>query len=218
MTQRMRGCVLLCIVLGLLALVVADIAGRHKHRQPALFPPVTRRHDTPMPGKTVSTALNPALYDCAFTLSPDRASRACLRLEGGNGNNYTRLSFLAEEIEAAVVREGKVVTSTHAPFHAVPGSPVVLAVTRRGQQLGVFAGETLLLHAAVPPAGGSKATVETQGGQVRDLTLRPREPVAFADDFMRTAEEAGEWQPQGGAWRLQSAWDEDRSAFSRVTG
>jgi len=32
-------------------------------------------------------------------------------------------------------------------------------------------------------------------------------PVAFADDFMRTAENTGDWAVQRGKWALQSAWD-----------
>ncbi len=41
------------------------------------------------------------------------------------------------------------------------------------------------------------------------------EPVVFADNFMRTADEPGAWRTQRGAWVLQSAWDHDPKGGSK---
>lgn len=47
------------------------------------------------------------------------------------------------------------------------------------------------------------------GGPSLEAASIPREPVLFADNFMRTAQERGGWTIASGEWALASAWDAD---------
>ncbi len=44
---------------------------------------------------------------------------------------------------------------------------------------------------------------------MEESRIQHLQPVAFADNFMRTADEHDAWALQSGDWHLQSAWDED---------
>lgn len=57
----------------------------------------------------------------------------------------------------------------------------------------------------VPPATTTPPPEKPLG----EADAHTPEPVAFADDFMRSSDEPGAWKVERGHWRLQTAWDDD---------
>lgn len=178
---------------------------------------VSHRHAaapaTPMPGKRFADELACDLYDCTLTLTagaPLPSGRVRVLLEGGRGNNYTILTISAQTLAISTMQDGK--EHAYAQVHAdiTAGTPYHLTILRRGERLGLLHDGALLYVGNIPHAEGSGASIESGNGwKVADLDAHALEPVGFADDFMRNAEEPGAWKTENGNWRLQSAWDED---------
>ena len=160
-----------------------------------------------------SDELDADLYDCTLVLHPAAQlaenNAVNLTLEAGQKKDALHLTITKRlDIEATV--NGHV---THlAPVGSLvqPGTAYHLIVMRRGNWLGLLHDQTFLFRGEVPRASGNQA-VETAGSgwTVDDPHIQRLEPVRFADDFMRKADEPGAWSMQRGQWALQSAWDND---------
>jgi len=193
------------IILGLLlALGVFNALQRRQvvHHFTPSAPPV------PMPGKLIADSLACDLYDCTMTLAAAPAGQVRVMLEGGRGKNYSLVEISAGSIRLASVRNGA--ESTVARVKAAITGPYHLSILRRGELLGLLHDGTLLYVGRVPHAQGNGASIEVAPGwTVSDIDAHALEPVGFADDFMRTANEPGAWESARGQWRLQSSWDDD---------
>jgi len=125
-------------------------------------------------------------------------------------NSYS-IALAKDGLTIAHQANRKRVVDATIPFAIQPGVPSTLTILRRGEWLGVLHGDTELYRGAVPyPAGKLVAAIQLPAHwTVEHNQLISREPVAFADDFMRTADEPGQWKIVRGQWALQSAWDSD---------
>ena len=99
----------------------------------------------------------------------------------------------------------------------VPGTPYALTLLRRGDWLGILHdGHFLFRGPCSRPVGTVTVSVRADAGwTLDDARVQPLEPVAFADNFMRTADTPGPWNAQSGTWGLQSAWDDDPHGNTR---
>jgi len=65
--------------------------------------------------------------------------------------------------------------------------------------------------------GGRLAVGVTTGDlEWGEVSYQPIEPVWFADDFMRSGGQGGEWEPLCGDWRVQGPGDDRRFGLGRV--
>lgn len=190
MAQWMRTAWVLC-VLGVAGLALAD-----------------------PPAGCFSDELGGARYDCTLTVTPPAApaehSGVTFTLEAGAGNDALRLSVRGQELQVESVVAGKTSRIDPAPVQVSPGIPFHLTVLRRDGWLGLEHDHTFLFRGAVPrPTGNHGGFVADTGWTVEEPVVQPLEPVAFSDNFMRTADEPGNWLLCSGKWALQSAWDRE---------
>jgi hypothetical protein len=148
----------------------------------------------------ISNELNTPLYDCRLTLTPAEARPLVLDLEGG-----VRVTFT---LKAVTVARGRDLTGTVAMALRV-GQPATFTLARREGWLGVLQDDRLLWGGPVARGPGAEAHWVATRGWRAEARVQRLEPVAFADNFMRTADEPGAWHVQRGVWALQSAWDRD---------
>ena len=81
---------------------------------------------------------------------------------------------------------------------------------RRGEWLALLRDDRQLARYRTPRGGSNALLVADPGWTVEEARVQRLEPVLFADDFMRTAEnQHGQWTLHSGQWGLQSAWDAD---------
>ena len=153
-------------------------------------------------------------YDCRLDLALDKQitpkSPLYLLLEAAADGSMTRLTLTRQEV-VLETSDGKTSTiRAKAACALAPGEKARVTVMRRGGTLGVLIGDALACTAEVPRGTGSRAEVLPGAGwTLVEARVQPLEPVIFADNFMRTAEEPGDWTVRGGQWGLQSAWDRD---------
>lgn len=173
-----------------------------------------------------SDELSADLYDCTATLNPaatlsDKSS-VTFTLEAGDGKDALRVAVTRQTIKVDVVADGHATHFDPAPSQVNPGTPYHLTILRRGNWLGLLHDQTFLFRGEVPrPTGSQAGFVAETGWSMEEPEVQRLEPVRFADDFMRTADEPGNWVTQRGQWGLQSAWDNDpkgnSSRFANVS-
>jgi hypothetical protein len=151
-------------------------------------------------------------YDCAITLQAEGAATGALTLslEWLEDGSCTRLQLTRQEVALFAVTRGKATAAGKAAVLLPTDRPCAVTVLRRSKWLGVTCDGAFIFRGEVPRAPGNQAGYTADAGwKVIDARVQRLEPVAFADNFMRTAEESGGWAVQSGAWTLQSAWDKD---------
>jgi hypothetical protein len=154
------------------------------------------------------------LYDCTLTVTPaaKRATASAVRLvlDWEDGSTYTALTLTTAQLAIASVKHGKHTLYGKLALASQPQAAVTFTVLRRGDWLGVVVDGKLLFRGQVPRVLGSQAgVIAEKGWSVDDAQIQRLEPVVFADNFMRTAEESGGWTLVRGQWGLKSAWDAD---------
>ncbi|MHB0938512.1 MAG: LamG-like jellyroll fold domain-containing protein [Armatimonadota bacterium] len=153
-------------------------------------------------------------YDCRLDLALDKQitpkSPLYLLLEATEDGSKILLTLTRQEV---VLESSDGKTSTvraKAACALAPGEKVRVTVMRRVGTLGVLIGDVLACTADIPRGTGSRAEVLPGAGwTLVEARVQALEPVIFADNFMRSAEEAGDWAIRSGKWGLQSAWDHD---------
>ena len=161
-------------------------------------------------------------YACRMTLSAAAgiADTAAVRLaleqggkggKGGKGGSLLVSVTRAKITAVSVMPGGRENRIGEVAADILPGAAAEITVLREGDWLGILHDAALLACWPAPRGSGGTARITPEPGwKIAEAHIERREPVAFADDFMRTAEnERGQWTPRGGTWRLQSAWDDD---------
>ena len=160
-----------------------------------------------------TSELQSDLYDCQISLTagarmPDTAQLR-LALETGDEDGALLLTITPRAVYLAS-QFGEVKTMHGQRTIKFPSTLTSITVHRRGGQMSVRLGDLLLFSASVPRgAGGVGQVVENNGWTIDEVEISRLEAVIFADDFMRTSEDAGAWTVHSGQWGLQSAWDHD---------
>jgi len=153
-------------------------------------------------------------YDCRIdlALANDLALKTplYLLLEAADDGSKIRLTLTRQEV-VLETSDGKTSTAcAKAACALAPGEKARITVMRRGGKLDVLIGDTLACSAQVTRGKGNHAELDPGAGwTLVEARVQSLEPVLFADNFMRTAEEAGDWTIRSGQWGLQSAWDND---------
>jgi len=160
-----------------------------------------------------SEELGAERYDCILSLTPaaNISSSASVRvaLEAGEDKGRLELTIKRGLITIDPVKLGGA-KPAKLYVKATPGKPYALTVMRRGTWLGLLHENKLVYGGEMPRGGGAAAGISAgKGWTVNETRIQPLEPVAFTDNFMRTADESGGWAICGGTWGLQSAWDSD---------
>ena len=166
------------------------------------------------PVKPFTSELDTDLYDCTLTLKPSGkfAAKSVIQVElDRKGEDGTVLTFSKKAITLGVISNGKSLPAGQVALPAQPGFPYVIVIQRRGEKLNLLCNDVFIFRKAVPRTPGGKDGVVTVGRGWADpqIAVQRMEPVTFADNFMRTADEPGAWTAQRGDWGLQSAWDHD---------
>ncbi|MHB9134382.1 MAG: LamG-like jellyroll fold domain-containing protein [Armatimonadota bacterium] len=202
----MKRLIRVCVIVGCL-LLIGVVAFRYFHHPSQVSSPVQQ------PAVELPLEFSHLMYDCTLTLTPQASlttnSAVHLLLEAGQGKDGTEIIITSREIQVVAVRKKQRTPCGKAAMTFSPGKSYRLRILRRGQRLGILDGETLLFAGKVPPADGTKSVLQVGEGWKAESEIQAREPVAFADDFMRTADEPGAWHVRSGAWALASSWDED---------
>jgi len=151
-------------------------------------------------------------YDCRLDFTLDQhlstGSSLAVLLEAAENGDGVCLTLTRRELAVEVIDRGKRKGYIKTP--CTPGEKLQFTVMRRGGKLGVLLGDVLIPFTPVPRGKGDRAgTIAGTGWTVEDARVQPLEPVVFADNFMRTADESGGWTINRGQWGLQSAWDRD---------
>jgi hypothetical protein len=88
-------------------------------------------------------------------------------------------------------------------LRAQGGGPGTLVLRCLAGRWLACAGDAWLTTTAPAPMRATARLETAPGGPVlSQLRIQPLAPLAFADDFMRTAGETGAWKPLGGTWEL----------------
>ncbi|MHB9131632.1 MAG: LamG-like jellyroll fold domain-containing protein [Armatimonadota bacterium] len=166
------------------------------------------------PGGAFSDELSVTSYDCTLGLTPAKAIAAgatvTLLLDWLDAGNHTRIKIIPATITIDVVAKGKTARVQQFKAGVTPGQPYPFTVLRRGSWLGVICSGALVFRGEVARPTGAQAGVTATGAwSVDSARIQRLEPVVFADNFMRTADEPGAWAIRSGEWKLQSAWDQD---------
>lgn len=150
-------------------------------------------------------------YDCAVTLTPAPylAPQGAVTLTLEAGGKQAAVVVTVSRAKVTVTSTASGATYGSIPIRTSAGKPFQLTILRRDQWLGVQQQDTLTRYTV--PRGGTQASIHADTGwSVDNARIQRLAPVAFADDFMRTADdERGQWTPCSGTWRLASAWDTD---------
>lgn len=154
-------------------------------------------------------------YDCSLLLTPAAnlpgASTVRMTLDADADKAYTLISLNHRTLRVEVVSAGTHRLVATASSAVTAGTPYHLLVLRRDTKLTILHDETTLFDGAVPaPQHPSTANVTVERGwTVGEYRVQPLAPVVFADDFMRNADDKGQWAVQRGQWALTSSWDND---------
>lgn len=108
------------------------------------------------------------------------------------------------------------------PFATVKRSlgnslPARLVVSRDAWRMGVTVNGEMWLTACADPTGGHTVAIGTTGPTItlNDPLVQGTEPIWFADDFMRTPEQSGDWAVQTGTWECSGVSQEDAKPDKR---
>jgi hypothetical protein len=166
-----------------------------------------------LPAGVFSDEVDAPLYDCHLTLLPAKSvssKRGVLLTLEWQANSALLLRVTRDRLVLESRRGQQVHTLVAGASGVVPGAPFPLIVARRGDRLRLLARGRLLFQGKVPRSPGTQAAVTAgDGWTVTESRVQRLEPVVFADNFMRAADEPGPWQVHSGRWRLRSAWDAD---------
>ena len=152
--------------------------------------------------------LEAAAYDCAVTLTPAKTGAARITLEtDAGGQRGIRVTLIRQAVRIEGKGENRRI---NLPVPLTPGEACRLQLLRRDTDLYLLLNEARVTRVTVPRGpGGFGAVAADAGWRVGELRAQRLEPVVFADNFMRTANESGGWTVRSGRWGLLSAWDRD---------
>ena len=153
-------------------------------------------------------------YDCRLTLHATetlaQTAHVHLQLDRENDAACTSLDITPRRITLQSATAKEAFAPVQLDANLATGAPRVLLILRRDAWLGILCNDQFLFRGPVPRAAGKGVHVTADAGwTVEQVRVQPLEPVMFADNFMRTADEPGAWTTRGGVWQLQSAWDDD---------
>ncbi len=123
-----------------------------------------------------------------------------------NRANHVRVSFSASGIQVVRVSAGRERVLAVAKGGVPTGTP--FAIKERWDRLMVIAGPAAVSAGLSGVHRGGAAWRGAVGG----VRCQPVEPANFSDDFMRTEEEEGGWETEGGAWKTASVKNPDLGA------
>lgn len=133
-----------------------------------------------------------------------------------SGKAQLTLTFNADALLLTRKRNGKTVTlATIRQFYTLPKQQAIpLIVQWRNGSLRVISDKrTILRREGLGALAGNGAIATTSGSyELAEALCQPVEPVAFADDFMRAAEDKGQWESSIGTWKIHSAADPTKVA------
>lgn len=164
--------------------------------------------------ETFSDELDTDLYDVSLTVkaAPQLTANAMVRLalEASGDKEAVRLSIAPRAIFLVGVHEGHQQPLGQAKITVKPGATTHFTIQRRGDALSILQGDTRVYRGKAPRGKGAEGRIAADAGwTVDEVRVQRLEPVAFADDFMRTKDENGGWTVQSGQWKLSSAWDSE---------
>jgi len=166
------------------------------------------------PALQLADRIDAKRFDCSFLLRANAGislrDTVKVLLDWADDADCLRVTITATSITVYALhqRVATLVTAVTQPWTA--DQPHTVLLLRREKVLAIAIDENLVWQGAVPPAPGRAIRLLADPGwTVTDPRVQILEPVAFADDFMRTADEPGAWHRQRGQWALQSAWDID---------
>jgi hypothetical protein len=100
--------------------------------------------------------------------------------------------------------EGGQITPLWPPRPLSPAPVHSFVIKRRAHRLAVVVDGKLIGQAMdETESGGSVGSREAGGIQFDALSIQEVEPVYFTDDFMRTADQLGVWEPICGKWKVK---------------
>lgn len=136
---------------------------------------------------------------------------ASLLLGSPSGASQIALTFAGDALRLTRKVNGKaqvLAAVEHLGLPSGQGAVPLVVQWRAGSLRVIYGGRTVLRREGLGtlPQG---ATLSSSGGayEFSEPQCQPVEPVAFADDFMRVAGEAGQWEPLSGEWKIRSASD-----------
>ncbi len=170
-----------------------------------------------VPAEVFSEELESGRYDCTLAFTPaaelSESSTVRVELDAASAKDYTLLIISRRTLRVETVSAGASHTVSIIPSGVLPGTPYHLLVLRRDTRLMLLHDDTILFSGSVPrPAHASTARIAADHGwTVDESRVQQWEPVIFADDFMRGADENanGKWTVRQGQWALTSSWDND---------
>jgi hypothetical protein len=107
---------------------------------------------------------------------------------------------------------GKSATLDTVRLSAARGESVPLVVQWRDGGLRVILDGRVILRRAGLGSLSEGSALGASGGDFSGAQCQPIEPVSFADDFMRAAGDAGQWETVSGEWKIRSASDPTKVA------
>lgn len=124
---------------------------------------------------------------------------------------YNDTIKLARE-QAGTSKPVAVVRQHYAPPRGADALPLVVQWRNGGLRV-IYDGLTVLRQDGLGKLGGAVAVTDPEHGlEFDEARCQPVEPVNFADDFMRSGEEKGQWEPVTGNWKVHSAPDPSKVA------
>lgn len=149
------------------------------------------------------------------------ATGPALLLGYKSGAAQLSLNFAPDGLHLSRKLNGKtVVLASVRQFYALPEKEIPLVVQwRNGSLRVIYDRRTILRREGLGVLHADAALAATGGDyEFAGALCQPVEPVAFADDFMRAAGDAGQWEKQTGEWKIRSAADPSKvaNAFTYV--
>jgi len=145
----------------------------------------------------------------AFGAYLPKEGEGSLLLNCANAQHYYALRFTPGRITLVGVTGGKSRTYGETPV-GEGTERVPFVVKERGNKLSVFLPGAARLQIQDEPLW--EGAVGYQGKALTEWRFQPVAPLYFADDFMRTAGQQGEWKTISGEWALDAAEKPETSA------
>ena len=153
---------------------------------------------------------------------PPLAGVPSLLLGYKSGQSQLNLNFTADALQLTRKLNGKtIILASVRQFYTLPAKQEIPIVVqwRNGSLRVIYDQRTILRREGLGPLKAETALAATKGDyEFAEASCQPIEPVAFADDFMRAAGDAGQWKAQTGEWKIHSATDPAKvaNAFTYV--
>lgn len=170
--------------------------------QEETYPPPVREKGpgkpTPLPeGFKALTDDQEAEFAVTGTYSPT-VGEATILLNYWNDRNHWSLTFGGRQVTLTQVRDGRTAWEGSATIKG-PGAQCPFVMKERLNRVSVYLPGPDRLQSE----GGSlwSGAVGSSGEALANLRYQPVGPVYFADDFMRTQDQQGEWEVLSGDWR-----------------